>query len=151
MNLHHWVQRHMQENKDTNGLVVTVSFPQGVRYPFIWHQQIPSQKWGHFLPGKRYSPAFLNHQSGNLRDGCELPQLHTVEPDLWDPSLLCKPTQGCQKMWPFSGMLDGLVGSPKVRVIPHVLIHTKRLWSLPLWYRVWVEPGWQATQLLASN
>ena len=42
--------------------------------------------WGHFLPGKRYSPAFTNHQIGNLRDGNELPQLHTAKPDLWDPA-----------------------------------------------------------------
>ena len=44
------------------------------------------QMWGHFLPGKRYSPNFSNHQSGNLRDGHELPQLHTVEPEIWDPT-----------------------------------------------------------------
>ena len=36
--------------------------------------------------GKRYSPDFSNHQSGNLRDGHEPPQLHTVKPDLWDPA-----------------------------------------------------------------
>ena len=39
--------------------------------------------WGHFLPGKRYSPAFSNHQIGNLRDGYEPPQLNAAEPDLW--------------------------------------------------------------------
>ena len=33
---------------------------------------------------ERYSPAFLNHQSGDLRDGHKLSQLLTVEPDLWD-------------------------------------------------------------------
>ena len=151
MSSYSWVQRPMQENKDINGLAVTLSFPQWVAYPFIHYQQIPSQVWGHFLPGKRYPPAFLNHQSGDLRDSCKLPQLHTVKPDLWDPSLLFEPTQGCQKMWPFLGTLDGLVGSPKLQFIPHVPIHTKRLWSLPLWYRVQVDPGWQATQLLASN
>ena len=42
--------------------------------------------WGHFLPGKRYSPAFLSHQSGDLRDGWKWQQLHTVKPDLWDPT-----------------------------------------------------------------
>ena len=36
--------------------------------------------------GKRYSPAFSNHQSGNLRDGHDPPQLHTLKPDLWDPA-----------------------------------------------------------------
>ena len=81
-----WVQRPMQENKDTNGLAVTASYPLWVRDPFIHHQWIPSQTWGHFLPGKRYSPAFLNHQIGNLRDSCKLPQLHTAEPDLRDPA-----------------------------------------------------------------
>ena len=81
-----WVQKPLQENKDTNGLAVTASYPWWVRNPFIYHQWIPTQPWGHFLPGKRYSPAFLNHQSGNLRDGCKLPQLLTVKPDLWDPT-----------------------------------------------------------------
>ena len=42
--------------------------------------------WGHFLPGKRYSPAFSNHQIGYFRDGHKPPQLHTAEPDLWDPA-----------------------------------------------------------------
>ena len=76
----------MQENKNTNGLAITMSFPQWVGDLFICHQWIPLQMWGHFLPGKRYSPAFLNNQSGNLRDGHELPQLHIVKPDLWDPA-----------------------------------------------------------------
>ena len=81
-----WVQRPMQENKDTNGLVVTASYPRWVRDPFIHYQWIPSQAWGPFLPGKRYSPPFSNHQIGNLRDGHEPPQLHTAKPDLWDPA-----------------------------------------------------------------
>ena len=70
--------------------------------------------------------------SGYLRDGHKLSQLHTVKPDLWDPSLLFEPTQGCQKVLPFSGTLDGLVGSPKLQFIWHVPIHTEVLWSLPL-------------------
>ena len=81
-----WVQKPLQENKDTNGLAVTASYPQWVRNPFICLQQIPMQMSGHFLPEERYSPAFSNHQSGDLRDGHELPQLHTVKPDLWDPT-----------------------------------------------------------------
>ena len=81
-----WVQKPLQENKDTYGLSVTASYPWWVRDPFICHQWFPLQAWGHFLPGKRCSPALLNHQSGNLRDGQELPQLHTVKPDLWDPA-----------------------------------------------------------------
>ena len=51
----------------------------------------------------------------------------------------------------FLGMLDGLVGSPKLWLIPCGPICTERLWSLPLQYRVSVDPRWQATQLLASN
>ena len=79
-----WAQKPLQENKDTNGLAVTTSYPQWVANPFICHQRIPMQMWGHFLPGKRYLPSFSNHQSANLRDGCKLPQFHTVEPDPWD-------------------------------------------------------------------
>ena len=84
MSSYNWAQEPVQENKDKNGLVGTASFPWWVRDPFICHQWIPLQMWGHFLPGKRYSPAFLNHQSGDLRDVHDLPQLHTVEPHLQD-------------------------------------------------------------------
>ena len=54
--------------------------------PSIYHQWTPSQMWGHFLQMERYSPSFSKHQSGNLRDGCKLLQLQTVQPDLWDPT-----------------------------------------------------------------
>ena len=47
--------------------------------------------------GKRYSPAFSNHQIGNLRDGHELPQPKAAKPDLWDSVTSLEPTQGCQK------------------------------------------------------
>ena len=39
--------------RKTNGLAVTASFPQWVGDPLICHQWIPSQMWGHFLPGNR--------------------------------------------------------------------------------------------------
>ena len=103
----------MQENKDTNEHVVTVSYPWWVGDLFIHNQQIPSQMWGHFLPGKRYSPAFLNHQIGNLCDGHELPQLHTAEPDLWDPATSFWAYPGMPENVMSTGMLNGLVGSPK--------------------------------------
>ena len=77
----------MQENKGTNGLVATASYPWWVRDPFIYHQWIPLQMWGHFLPRKRYSPAFSKHKIGNSRDSHELPQLHTAEPDIWDSAI----------------------------------------------------------------
>ena len=54
-----WVQRPMPDNKDTNGLVVTTSFPQWVGDLFIHHQWIPSQTWGHFLPGKKVLTSLL--------------------------------------------------------------------------------------------
>ena len=44
-----WAQRPMQENKDTNGLAVTVSYPWWVGDPSICHQQITLQMLGHFL------------------------------------------------------------------------------------------------------
>ena len=52
-------QRPMQENKDTNGLAVTASYPQWVRDLFICHQWIPLQTWGEFLPGKQVLTSFL--------------------------------------------------------------------------------------------
>ena len=81
-----WVQSPIHENKDTNGLAVTTSYPQWVINPFICHQQIPLQMWVHFLPGKRCSPVFSNHQIGNLRNGHEPPQLNNPDSDLWDPA-----------------------------------------------------------------
>ena len=142
---------HAKKLRKTNGLAITVSFPWWVRDPFICHQQIPSQMWGHFLPGKRYSPAFSNHQIGNSRDGHKLPQLHAAEPDLWDPATSFCAHPRMPEMWPFSGMLNGLVGSPKSWFIPHALIHTKRLQSLLLWYRVkWIQNG-KLPSYLASN
>ena len=81
-----WVQRPMEENKDTNGLAVTTSYPWWSRDLFIHYQWIPLQMWGHPLPGKKVFSAFSNHQIGYLRDGDKLPQLHTAEPDLLDPA-----------------------------------------------------------------
>ena len=107
------VQRPMQENRDTNELAVATSYPWWVRDLFICHQQIPLQTWGHFLPRKRYSPAFLNHQIGNLRDGCELPQLHTAKSDLWDSATSFWAHPGMPENVTNTGMLNGLVGSPK--------------------------------------
>ena len=59
MSSYNWVQGPLQENKDTNGLAVTVSYPQWVRDPFIHHQQIPLQMWGHFLPGGKVLTSIL--------------------------------------------------------------------------------------------
>ena len=53
MSSYNWAQRPMQQTKDINGLAVTMSFPWWVWNPFICHQQIPLQMWGHFLPGKK--------------------------------------------------------------------------------------------------
>ena len=98
MSSYSWVQRLAQENKDTNGLAV-MSFPWWVGDPFIHHKQVPLWTWGHFLPGIRYSAAFLNHWIGNSRDSCELPQLHAVKPDLWDPAT---------SFWADSGMPENV-------------------------------------------
>ena len=43
-----WVQKPLQENKDTNWLVITVSYPWWVRDLFICHQQIPFTNMGMF-------------------------------------------------------------------------------------------------------
>ena len=96
---------------------------------------------------ERVLTSFLKPPEWQFKDSHKLPQLHTVKADLWILPLLIKPTQGCQKMWLFSGMLNGLVGLPKLQFIPYAPVHTKRLWSLPLQYRVWVDPGRWATWL----
>ena len=46
MNSYNWAQGPTQENKDTNELTVTTSFPWWIRDLFICHQWIPSQMWG---------------------------------------------------------------------------------------------------------
>ena len=126
MSSYNWVQRPVQENKDTNGLAVTVSFPQWVGNPFICHQQITLQMWGHFLPGKRYSSAFSNHQSGNLRDGCELPPLHTVKPDLWDPATSFWAHPGMPENVTFLGDDGWIGGLTKVTIYPTCInLHQK--------------------------
>ena len=117
MRSYSWVQRPMQENKNTNGLVVTTSFPQWVGEPFICHQQIPLQTWGHFLPGKRYSQA-LNHQIGNSRDSHKLPQLHAVKPDLWDPDTSFWAHPGMPENVTFLGDAGWIGGLTKVVIYP---------------------------------
>ena len=114
-------------------------FPWCVRNPLICHQQIPSQMWQYFLPRKRYSLAFSNHWIGKLRDGHEPSQLYTAKPNLWDAIIPCSfwAHPGMSEMWLLLGTLGGLVGSPKLWFIQHVQIHSERLWSLPLQYRVW--------------
>ena len=49
----------MQENRDTNRLVVMTLFPWWVGNLFIHHQWIPSQMWGHFLPGEKVLTSIL--------------------------------------------------------------------------------------------
>ena len=79
------------------GFMLATSDPWWVGNPFICHQWIPLQMWGHFLPRKRYSPASSNHQIGNLRDGCEMPQPKAAKPNIWDPATPFWTHPGCQK------------------------------------------------------
>ena len=98
------------------GLALVMCDPWWVGNPFIHHQWIPSQMWGHFLPGKRYSPALSKHQTGNLRDGHKLPQPKTAKPDLWDPATSFWAHPGMPEMWQFSGTLDEFSGLTTVVV-----------------------------------
>ena len=116
----------MQENKEKNGLAVTAFNPWWVRDPLICHQQIPLQTCGHFLPGKRYSPAFLNHHIGNLRESHELPQLHTAEPDLWDPATSFWAHPGMPENMTIHGDAGWIGGlTPKSQFILHVQLTPK--------------------------
>ena len=54
--------------------------------------------WGHFLPRKRYSPALLKHQIGNLRESHELPQPKAAEPDIWDPATSLSPPRDARNV-----------------------------------------------------
>ena len=135
MSSYSWVQRPAQENKDTKGLVVTASFPWQVGSLFIHHQWIPLQTWGHFLPGKRYSPAFSSHQSGNLRDSHKLPWFHTVKPDLWDPATSLWAHPGMPENVTFHWDAGWIGGLTKVMIYP---MCTNSHWKIA----VLVDPIW---------
>ena len=125
--------------------------PWWVGDPFNCHQWNPSQSWGHFQPGNRYSPTSSNHQTGNLWASHKLPQPKAAEPDLWDHAISFKSTQGCQKYGsPWECWMD-LVGSPLLQFIPHVLFHSKALCSLPFQHQVRQMQGGEIPGWLASN
>ena len=129
------------------GLALAMSDPWWVGNPFICHQQIPSQMWGHFPPGKRYSPALLSHQIGNLRDCHEPPQPKTAKPDLWDPATSFWAHPGMPEMWPSQGMLDGSGGLAKVMIYSACATSLQR--AVVLATLIWglIVAEWQATQL----
>ena len=72
----------------------------------------PLQMWGHFLPGRRYSPALLNHQTGNLREGHKLPQSKAARP--WGSCNFFWAYPGRPEMRLSPGMLDGFSGPTEV-------------------------------------
>ena len=117
-----------------------MSDPWWVGDLFVHHQQIPSQMWGHFLPGKRYSPALSNHQIGNFRDSCKLPQLKAAKPDIWDPA---------PSYWghPGLGMLDEFGGLTDVVIYPMCANLLWRVVVLATLIQGLIVTGWQATQL----
>ena len=133
--------------RKTNGLAITTSFPWWVRDPIMHHQQIPLQMWGYFLPGKRYLPAFPNHQIGNSRDNHELPQLHAAKPDLWDPATSFWAHPGMPEMWPFSGMPNGFVGLTKVMLYPMCANLHQKIAVLATLIQGPMDTGWQVTWL----
>ena len=135
----------MQENEKTMGFVLAASDPWWVGDPFICHQEIPSQMWGHFLPGKRYSLAFSNHQIGILRDSHKLPQPKAAEPDLWDPATSFWPTKGCQKCVSHWGCWMDLVA--EVMIYPMCTTSLWRAVVLATLIQGLIVAGWQATWL----
>ena len=102
--------------------------------------------WGHFLPGKRYSPTLSNQQIGNLRDGHEPSQPKAAEPDLWDPATSFEPTQGCQKFNP-TGDTDTFGGLTKVAIYPACTTSLQRAVVLATPIPGSVDALWQATKL----
>ena len=76
------------------------------------------QMWGHFLPEKRYSPAISNHHSDDLRDSHELPQLHTVKTDLWDPTTSFQAHPGMAENVTHLGDAEWTGGLTKVMIYP---------------------------------
>ena len=102
------------------------------------------------VPGKRYSPAFLNHCIGNLRGGHTLPQLHTAEPDLWDPATLFVLTQGCQKCDHSQGCWMDWWAHQSCDLSHMHHLHQK-IAGLATPIQGPMDTGWQVTQLLVSN
>ena len=129
------------------GLALAASDPWWVVNPFIYHQQIPSQMRGHFLPRKRYSPALLNHQIGNLRESHEPPQPKAAKPDLWDPATSFWAHPGMPEMWLFSGMLDGFGWLTEVTIYPMCTYLLWRVVVLATLIQGPIVTWWQATWL----
>ena len=73
MSSYNWAQRPTQENKDTNGLAVTMCLFHGKSEIHLSTTKGFLHRCGDtsYL-GKRYLTAYSNHQSGVLRDGHEL-------------------------------------------------------------------------------
>ena len=67
---------------------------------------------------KKVLTTFLNHQSGHLRDSHELPQLHTVEPDLWDPTTSYWAHPGMPENVTLLGDAEWTSGLSKVMIYP---------------------------------
>ena len=129
------------------GLALAISDPQWVGDPFICHQWIPSQMWGHFLPGKRYSSAFLSHQIGNLRDGHKLPQPKAAKPDLWDPATSFWAHPGMPEMWLLSRDARWIWWAHWGHVFPVCANLLQRDAVLAALIQGLIVTGWQATKL----
>ena len=143
-----WVQKPLQEIKVTNGLAVTASYPWWVGDPLIHHQQIPSQMRGTLPTREKVLTSHLEPPEWQFKgwSWTTTAPHHQTRP-LGSCHFFLSPPRDARKYDLSGGTLDGLMGSPKWWFIPCVPILTKRLWSLPLWYQVWVDPGGWATWL----
>ena len=126
----------MHKIRKTNGLAITTSFPQWVGDPLSATNRFLCRCGNTSYLGKRtHHPSWstrLAIQGMVANDNRSMP----AEPDLWGPATSFWAHPGIPDMWPFSWILDGLMGSPKLWFTLCVPIHTERLWSLLLWYRV---------------
>ena len=137
-----WISSHnlgaraLTRNKETTGFVLTTSYPWWLGVSLYTTNGLPSRLGDTSDLGKGSHWPSWTTRYGNLRDGHDLPQLLLFNQTFRILPLHFEPTQGCQKCDRCSGTLGGLVGSPKQQFIPHAPIHSKRLWSMPLQYRV---------------
>ena len=138
-----WVQRPMQENKETTGLVVTTLNSWWMVGPFICHQWALSHTQRMLPIWGKVSDCLINDQISNLRDSHDLPRLMAAKPDLLRLLALSPPRDATNVM---CCRLHS-AGLPQFHAYPIALFCLECWWSLPLQYKA-NDVGKQNIQLL---
>ena len=114
-----WISSHnsgakaLARNKEITEFALTMSYPQWLGILLSATKGLPHRCGDTSDLGKGSHQPSETTRYGNLRDGCKPLQLLLPDQTFSVLPLCFEPTQGCQKCDRCSGMLGGLVGSPK--------------------------------------